>query len=267
LLELTRGYENLVVPQELPRIQLAVLGIVARARNLLRVAHRLADTGDAAAAALPIRAITESVLTLGWFNLDPELAEAVWVLDELRSRLSHHKEVADEERRQRAGARRRGESVDALAPGESLGLLSRGSVRRFRELQRHHRQRAQALPRFAQRKGRLGVDSISRVPSFAVRARVAKMPWVYSLAYRFESNAAAHPTPLTIGQFLEERPDGVAVLSSASGQRSDPYYVAAQLTWALLQLASEQVDHTAIEPGLTEVQEELERLRKIGAAG
>lgn len=54
-----------------------MLGVVARARNLLRVVHRLADSGDAAAAALPVRAITESVLTLGWFDRDPELAEAV----------------------------------------------------------------------------------------------------------------------------------------------------------------------------------------------
>jgi len=45
-----------------------------------------------AAAALPVRAITESVLTLGWFDKDRELAEVIWMLDELRTRLSHHKE-------------------------------------------------------------------------------------------------------------------------------------------------------------------------------
>jgi hypothetical protein len=265
LLELTRGYENLVVPRGLGVAPLAVLGIVARARALLRVAERLADSGDAAAAALPVRAITESVLTLGWFDKDPELAEAVWMLDELRTRLSHHKEVANEERRQRARARRRGEPVLVLPSGASLGLLTRAKVREYRRLEREQRQRVQKLPRLARRKKRLRVTRISKMPSFADRAKVAGMPWVYSFAYRFDSNAAAHPTPLTIEQFLEERPEGILIRSSAGGPRPDPYYVAAQLMWALLELAGRHVDQTELAPGLEEVRAELERLRQLGA--
>ena len=139
LLELTRGYENLLVAPGVGVATLAVLTLVARARNLLRVTHYLADTGDGAAAALPVRAITESVLTLGWFKQDPELAEAVWMLDEIRTRLSHHDEVAREERRQRARARRAGEPVERLAPGQSLGLLSRAKVHEYRKLQAKER--------------------------------------------------------------------------------------------------------------------------------
>lgn len=267
LLDLTRGYENLVVEPGRGVTTLAVLGMVARARNLLRIAHRLADTGDAAAAALPIRAITESVLTLGWFDRDPGLAEAVWMLDEIRTRLSHHKEVADEERRERRRARRRGDAVTPLAPGESLGLLTRPKVREYRQLERKQRQRVQALRRLSRRKKRLRVDRISRMPSFADRAKVAKMPWVYAFAYRFDSNAAAHPTPLTIEQFLEARPEGVLVRASAGGRRPDPYYVAAVLMSVLLEIAGRHVDHSALEPGLAAVRDELERLRRLGGAG
>jgi Family of unknown function (DUF5677) len=267
LLELTRAYDNLVVPAGLGVTPLAVLGLVGRARYLLRVAYRLADTGDVAAAALPIRAITESVLTLGWFNRDPELAESVWMLDELRTRLSHHKEVADEERRQRARARRRGEPVEQLEPGASLGLLTRAKVREYRRIEREVRQRVQGLPRLARRKKRLLVKQIARMPRFADRAKVAGMPWVYSFAYRFDSNAAAHPTPLTIEQFLEVRPEGIAILPNARGVRPDPYYVAAQLMWAMLELAGRHVDQTELEPGILEVREELERIRQLGGAG
>lgn len=266
MLELTRGYENLVVPRGLGVASLAVFGIVARARNLLRVANRLADSGDAAAAALPVRAITESVLTLGWFDKDPELAELVWMLDELRTRLSHHKEVADEQRRQRARARGRGDVVEALAPGASLGLLTRAKVREDKRTERDARQRVQRLPRLARRKKRLRVTSISKMPSFANRSKVAGMPWVYSFAYRFYSNAAAHPTPLTIEQFLENRPEGILIRSSAGGPRPDPYYVAAQLMSVLLEVAGRHVDQTELEPGLAEVRVELKRLRRVAAS-
>lgn len=264
LLELTRGYENLVVPPGLGVANLAVLTLVARARNLLRVTHYLADTGDAAAAALPVRAITESVLTLGWFDRDPELAETVWMLDELRTRLSHHEEVAKEERRQRARARHAAEPVEALAPGQSLGLLPRAKVREYRRLQAEQRARVQALPRLARRKKRLCVERIAKMPGFRERAKVAGMPWVYSFAYRFDSNAAAHPTPLTLEQFLEVTPEGIRILPTASGARADPYYVVATLMSALLELAGRRVDQTELEPGLAEVRAEIERLRDLG---
>lgn len=79
------------------------------------------------------------------------------------------------------------------------------------------------------------------------------MPCVYSFAYRFDSNAAAHPTPLTLEQFLEVTPEGIRILASASGARADPYYVAATLMSALLELAGRRVDQTELEPGLAEV--------------
>jgi hypothetical protein len=88
-----------------------------------------ADVGDVLGSALASRAINESVLTLGWLSKDPELAELVWVLDEIRSRLSHHRGAQAEERRQRRRAKRKGEKVPRVPPGMSLGILDRKTVR------------------------------------------------------------------------------------------------------------------------------------------
>jgi hypothetical protein len=62
----------------------------------------------------------------------------------------------------------------------------------------------------------------------------------------------------------EERPEGISIRSSAAGARPDPYYVAAQLMSALLELAGRHIDQTELEPGLAEVRAELERLRTAG---
>jgi Family of unknown function (DUF5677) len=122
-----------------------VLALVARARHLLKRAYELADSGDATAAAILMRGITESVFTLAWLNEDPELAEIVWMLDEIRNRLLQHEEVAKAERRQRRRARRRGERVRTLAPGESLGRLTRAQVRELRRLREQQRARVRRL--------------------------------------------------------------------------------------------------------------------------
>jgi hypothetical protein len=119
------------------------------------------------------------------------------------------------------------------------------------------------LPRRASRLRWMQVSRVSEVPSFAKRAKVAGMPWVYSLAYRFDSNAAAHPTPLAVGRFLEERGEGVEIRSSAGGSFPDPYYVPARLFAALLELAGERVDQSElIRSGLEVV---VSRLDEISA--
>lgn len=264
LLELTSPYDNLVVERGLGVFTLAVLGLVARGRHLLRSAYIAADHGDALGAAILTRGITESVLLLAWLNKDPEVGEAVWMLDDIRTTLSHHKEVADEERRQRRKAQRAGETVEPVTPGRSLGLLDRTAVRLRKKLKDETRERMVSLPRRASRLRRMQVSRVSEVPSFAKRAKVAGMPWVYSLAYRFDSNAAAHPTPLAVGRFLEERGEGVEIRSSAGGSFPDPYYVPARLFAALLELAGKRVDQSEVlRPGFEDV---VSRLNEISVS-
>ena len=81
--------------------------------------------------AILMRGITESVFTLAWVNKDPELAGIVWLLDEIRTRLNQHKEVARLVRNARRRSRRRAEAVPPLpeAWGEQLQALC---GRRFR---------------------------------------------------------------------------------------------------------------------------------------
>lgn len=257
LLELTRGYEELDVPHGLGTTNLAVLALVARARHLLTRAYDVADGGDATSAAILMRGITESVFTLAWLNRDPELAGIVWMLDEIRSRLSQHDEVSAAERRQRRRARRRGEAVRALAAGQSLGLLTRASVRDLRRLREQVRRRAQRLPRYKSRLEKLKVKQLTRMPTFQARAEVGGASDIYSLTYRFDSNSAAHPNPLALEQFLEERPDGVRIRATPKGARPDPYVIGAVLLMALVELAGEQVDHTELASGLAQLSARL----------
>jgi Family of unknown function (DUF5677) len=261
LLELTRGYEGLVVEAGLGVTNLAVLGLVARARHLLKRAYELADAGDATSAAILLRGITESVFTLAWLNEDPELAEIVWMLDEIRNRLSQHEEVAKAEHRQRRGARRRGEHVRALAPGESLGLLTRAQVRELRRTRDKQRARVGRLPRYRQRLEKLRVKRMTRMPRFQDRAAVAGAGDIYALTYRFDSNSAAHPNPLALEQFLERRPDGsIEVMATPKGPRPDPYAVGAILLAALVDLAGQHLEQEELEPELTEIRTRIERL-------
>jgi hypothetical protein len=260
LLDLTRGYENLVIPRGLGQSDTAVFALVARARHLLRRAYEVADSGDATSAAILMRGITESVLTLAWLNQDPELGGIVWMLDEIRSRLSQHDEVARLARNERRRARRRGEVVSPLPPGKSHGILTRASVRELRRLRDRTRARAQRLPRYRARLKRLKVDQPTRMPTFARRAEAGGAEMIYSLTYRFDSNSAAHPTPLALEQFLEARNGDILIRATPSGPRPDPYAVGAVLLMALVELAGERVDHSSLSAALARLKTRLEAL-------
>jgi Family of unknown function (DUF5677) len=260
LLELTRGYENLRVPRELGVTDMAVLALVARARHLLRRAYDVADRGDAMAAAILMRGITESVFTLAWLNVDPELAGIVWMLDEIRTRLNQHEEVARLERNRRRRARRHGEAVIPLEPGQSHGTLSRAYVRELRHRRDRIRARARGLPRYHARLKRLKVRQLARMPSFDGRAEVGGADMIYSLTYRFDSNSAAHPNPLALEQFLDRHNGDVLIRATPKGPRPDPYFVGAVLLLAVVDLAGERVDHRALAPGLAEIRRRLQEV-------
>jgi Family of unknown function (DUF5677) len=265
LLDVTRGYENLVVPRGLGPTDTATLALVARARHLLQRAYEVADAGDDLAAAILMRSITESVFTLAWVNKDPELAGIVWMLDEIRTRLNQHKEVARLERNALRRARRRGEAVAALPAGQSHGLLTRTKVRELRRLRDETRARAQRLPRYRARLNKLKVDQLARMPSFEKRADVGDAEMIYSLTYRFDSNSAAHPNPLALEQFLEGRNADIVIRATPSGARPDPYVVGAVLLLALVELAGERVDHSAMASELARISAELQQLPRPSA--
>ncbi|MFL5961673.1 MAG: DUF5677 domain-containing protein [Gaiellaceae bacterium] len=171
------------MPRGLGPTDTAVLAVVARARRLLKRAIAVADAGDDLSAAILMRGITESVFTLAWVNKDPELAGIVWILDEIRTRLNQHKEVARLERNTRRRSRRRGEAAPPVPVGQSHGLLTRASVRALKRALAGARARAQRLPRYRVRLKRLKVDQITRMPPFEARADVGGAEMIYSLTY------------------------------------------------------------------------------------
>jgi hypothetical protein len=237
-----------------------VLALVARARHLLKRAYELADAGDATTAAMAMRGITESVMTLAWLNEDPELAGMVWMLDEIRSRLSQHEEVARLERNRRRRARRRGETVVPLAPGESHGVLTRATVRTLRRTGTEVRAHAQQLPQYRKRLAKLGVKRLTRMPGFKEGASVSGADVIYSLTYRFDSNSAAHSNPLALEQFLEAQNGDVLILATPKGPRPDPYVVGAVQLAALVDLAAAHVDHSELKPELDKITARLRAL-------
>jgi hypothetical protein len=124
---------------------------------------------------------------------DPALASGVWMLDEIRTRLSQHKQIARLERNQRRRARRRGEVVAPLEPGASLGLLTRAKVRSLHQQQERARAVAQGAPDYEARLKRLQVDRLSHMPSFAKRAAVGGVEMLYALTYRYVRSPGGSP--------------------------------------------------------------------------
>jgi hypothetical protein len=83
---------------------------------------------------------------------------------------------------------------------------------------------------------------------------------IYSLAYRFDSQSAVHPSHLAIEQYLERRPERITVLATPSGPRPDPYVTGTALLLIVMTAAGAFFDHSLIDAGLTEIQTEVASL-------
>lgn len=102
LLDASRTYEGFQAPR---RNELAIAGLVGRARRLLRAAYRLADAGEGLEAAVLLRSMTEYCFTLLWLARDTELNVPRWLHDGLVRILAQDKELRSIERRRRRAAR------------------------------------------------------------------------------------------------------------------------------------------------------------------
>lgn len=261
LLELTRGYENLAIQPGIGVTKMGVIALVARSRYLFQRICDSADSGDSLVTAILIRTLVETVVTIAWINKDPELASSVWLVDDIRTRLSQHGEIAAIERRARRRSRRRGDPVPPLADGRSLGTLTRPNVRAWRRLERDTIAMLKE-PRYTDRLTKLNVRRVNKMPTLRERADITGLEMIYELNYRFDSNSAAHPSPLAAEQFLEQLSDGTVVITAEpTAPRPDPYASGAVLFVMLLNLTGEYVDHSAIEAGIERVQRKLEALR------
>jgi hypothetical protein len=98
------------------------------------------------------------------------------------------------------------------------------------------------------------------MPLFEARAEVGGAEMIYALAYRFDSNSAAHPSPLALEQFLEPRNGDILIRATPRGPRPDPYAVGSALFLAVVDLAGERVDHTALAAETARISRELQAL-------
>jgi hypothetical protein len=180
-----------------------------------------------------VRTLLEYRITLGWLILDPELHFLQWARDDLKSRLRVDREV-----------RELGEEVMSdkarEAYEEAIVLVE----------------------------AKLG-DRSQRYPSLKERAQATGEELAYSLAYRFDSQTAAHPSAFAAEQLFEDRPEhgGVAVLSDPAKTHGyvDPYAVAAFTLLDMLEAVRE-----GLEPHLGNdfdaAKTRLEKLRQSGSA-
>src|SRR6266508_3325218 len=110
LLTLSTVYERPVVGDEAGVETLAMVGLVARMRRLLRASYPLADAGEVLEASILNRAMMEYLFTLRRLQVDPELHYVLWAAADLKARLTIDREVREQAEEEHA------EAVELMAP-------------------------------------------------------------------------------------------------------------------------------------------------------
>jgi hypothetical protein len=174
-------YGKTLVYAEAGLATMVMVGMVARSRAFLRAAYALADDGYELEAMLQVRALNEYAITLHWLIDDADYNALLLAIDNLRSLL-----LIDEE-------------VSALP--EAVPILT--DAKRAEYESERDRLKGKLLAMSVE-----GDERPDKLPSMFDRAKAAKMLWNYSLAYRADSQGAAHPTIWAFEQFVEVAPDG-----------------------------------------------------------
>ncbi len=113
-------------------------------------------------------------------------------------------------------------------------------------------------------------DRPKRYPSLEERARLIGEQLAYDLAYRYDSQSAAHPTAYAIEQLFEDRDvhGGIAILPSPSEARgyADPYAVAAYTLLTMIEAVRPGIPDITLESKFDDVANTLEAPRERGRA-
>lgn len=241
LIDISNVYERGVVPYDADRKTLAIAGLVARQRQLLRSAYLLSDNGHGLEAAILQRSMLEFLIVQKWLLLDPETHLVLWVAHDLEARLRIDRELRE------LAPDARDEVIKILEPetGERYELW----------LENLEHQLEQACLE-------LGVDR-PRLPTLREQARAVGLELGYSMAYRFESQSAAHPSALAIEQLMQDRPDlgGISLLGEPPPERgrADPYVVCAVILREALSDAAAAIPELQLD-GLADIVARLEEL-------
>ncbi len=186
LLDLSGIYERGVVRYEAGHETLAIAGLVARQRRLLRAAYLLADSDQRLEASIMLRAMLEFLIRQKWLELSPGLHYVLWAIDDLNARLRIDREIREQDLGAHEGA------IEIMQP----------EIR-----DQYERELARMRAEFEQLQERLGLDRAPRYPNLREQATAVGLGFSYSLAYRFDSQSAAHPSAMAIEQLFEDRPD------------------------------------------------------------
>jgi hypothetical protein len=91
---------------------------------------------------------------------------------------------------------------------------------------------------------------------------VVGLGFSYSLAYRFDSLSAAHPSAMAVEQLFAPHPQGVRVLADPPPERgyADPYGVGAFILRDALRHAAEQIPELVLD-GFDDVAARLDQVR------
>lgn len=242
LLDLSGIYERGVVRYEAGHETLAIAGLVGRQRRLLRAAFLLADSDHRLEASIMLRAMLEFLIRQKWLELNPGLHYVLWAIDDLHARLRIDREIREQ---------------DADAHEEAVAIMQPEMRAQYeRELGRMHAQ-------LAQLQEQLGLDRVPRYPNLREQAIAVGLGFSYSLAYRFDSQSAAHPSAMAIEQLFEDRPDlgGIRLLPEPPPERgyADPYGVGAFILRDALASAAALVPELQLA-GFDEIAAQLDEL-------
>lgn len=246
--------------------EVGTAALVVRSRRLLRAAYTLADDEHGLEAAHLLRAMTEAAITLRWLVLDSELNFLRWVIEGTKRVLSHDDGLRSLERQRRTEAG----LPAATEADEPLGLLL-PAVRRERYEPALAARRAELaalddlegrLESRGARDQRTPERRAERLPSLEQRAKLSGLVYAYEIAYRWDSNAAAHASSLAVEQLLEpdEETPGAVVAAAPTRAFPDPYAAGALFLALTLETAGEQITALAM-PEVEALVAELAALR------
>lgn len=242
LLEISEIYERCVIEYGAGHATLAIVGLVARQRRLLRAAYLLADADQRLEASVFIRAMQEFLIRQKWLQLDPELHHVLWSLEDFRLRLKIDEEI----------------TAWAKSEGVALAPILKPEVR-----DEYERQRGWLQKQLTKISDERGLPKAPSYPGLQQQANDVKLGLVYSLAYRFDSQTAAHPSALAIEQLLRDRPDlgGVEVLADPPVERTyaDPYATGAFILRDAFASAATHIPEVELD-GFDDVAQRLEEI-------
>jgi Family of unknown function (DUF5677) len=186
LLDASRVYENVRIPPGAPPEFPVIVALVARQRSHLKAVIALADAGLNIEAEIIDRTMFEFMIRLKWLLLDLELHLVLWKLNDIDYRFTLDREV-----REWADANQREMAV--LRPD------FREELERFR---------GDLTRRLAEITVERGLEREPTYPHLKAQAEAVGQTVEYALAYRLDSQSAAHPSVLALQNLVRQLPDG-----------------------------------------------------------